>query len=345
MRLISFDVGIKNMAYCIFIKTENNLIVHDWNVLNLMEAELPTQICTCIITTKPTKTKPQVSTNCTKIAKYQKNGSFFCEKHAKTSSQYLMPTKQRTLTQLKKLKTPDLLKLGQSHLLFIDIENPEKLLKRDLLNTVSAFFEKQCFEPIIPKKTKTAGDTDLIQIGKNMKELLNQIPEIENITHVIIENQISPIATRMKTIQGMLAQYFIMKNTDINIEFISSANKLKQFATISIEPISQVSQVSQILENTIILKGNNDNREPTNINKPDKTKDKTKDKTLYKQHKLDGVFYCSQLLEKNPELGQLKTVLDTKKKDDLADSFLQGLWYFKSKNIIYYAEDLKIKHI
>ena len=32
----------------------------------------------------------------------------------------------------------------------------------------------------------------------------------------------------------------------------------------------------------------------------------------------------------------------TKKKDDLADSFLQGLWYFKQRNIIYYADDLKI---
>jgi hypothetical protein len=340
MRLISFDVGIKNMAYCIFIKTENNIIIQDWNVLNLMEAELPTQICTCIITTKQTKNKPSVSTNCAKIAKYQKNGTFFCEKHAKTSSLYLMPTKQRTFTQLKKLKAPDLLKLGQSHLLFIENSNPEKLLKRELLETIGSFFEKQCFEPIIPKKSKTAGDTDLIQIGKNMKELLNQITEIENITHVIIENQISPIATRMKTVQGMLAQYFIMKNTNINIDFISSANKLKQFSTISVEPV---------LKNTIILEKNNDNREPEpkikDGQKDGKTNDKTQDKTLYKQHKLDGIFYCSQILDKNPELGNWKSSLDTKKKDDFADSFLQGLWYFKSKNIISYAEDLKIKHI
>jgi hypothetical protein len=299
-----------------------------------MEAEVPTQICTCIITTKPTKNKPPVSTNCTKTAKYQKNGSFFCEKHAKASSQYLMPTKQRTTTQLKKLKAPELLKLGQSHLLFVENPNPEKLLKRELLETICAFFEKQCFEPIIPKKTKTAGDTDLIQIGKNMKELLNKIPEIENITHVIIENQISPIATRMKTVQGMLAQYFIMINSDINIDFISSSNKLKQFATISIELPKR-----EVLENTIILDKNNDNREPGEI------KDKTNDKIKYKQHKVDGIFYCSQILEKNPELGHWKSSLDTKKKDDFADSFLQGLWYFKSKNIIYYAEDLKIKHI
>ena len=45
---------------------------------------------------------------------------------------------------------------------------------------------------------------------------------------IIIENQISPIANRMKTIQGMIAQYFI-DNGNYNIEFISSANKLKLF--------------------------------------------------------------------------------------------------------------------
>ena len=36
----------------------------------------------------------------------------------------------------------------------------------------------------------------------------------------------SLIATRMKTIQGMLAQYFIMRDNNIQIEFISSTNKL-----------------------------------------------------------------------------------------------------------------------
>ncbi len=71
--------------------------------------------------------------------------------------------------------------------------------------------KKKTLEIIKPIKTKSANDTDLVCIGKNMKKLLNEIPGIEDITHVIIENQISTIATRMKTIQGMCAQYFIMK--------------------------------------------------------------------------------------------------------------------------------------
>ena len=61
-----------------------------------------------------------------------------------------------------------------------------------------------------------------------MKQCL-QNASFTDITHVVIENQLSPIANRMKTIQGMLAQYFIMIDENIDIQFISSSNKLKQF--------------------------------------------------------------------------------------------------------------------
>ena len=35
MKVISFDIGIKNMAYCILSNTDNPekpIIIHDWNV-------------------------------------------------------------------------------------------------------------------------------------------------------------------------------------------------------------------------------------------------------------------------------------------------------------------------
>ena len=116
--------------------------------------------------------------------------------------------------------------------------------------------------------------------------LLNLVKEIDLVTHVIIENQISPIANRMKTVQGMLAQYFIMKNTDIKIDFVSSANKLRIFT----------------------------------VKTPEK-KEET-DKQKYKQHKNDGIFYTNQILEKNEWLAEWrKSMIESKKKDDLADCF------------------------
>jgi len=326
MNLVSFDIGIKNMAYCIFyIDTSNNLSIKDWNVLNLMEIEQPNPNCSC---KNIPKSKKAIATNCSSNAKYHKNNMYYCEKHAK-SSQYLIPKKWKNL---KKMKVDELIKLGNSHLLFMDVENIAKTLKKgEIIDKIDEFLKKQSLEPIIKKKTKTANDTDLIKIGKNMKNSLNQVLENIEISNVIIENQISPIANRMKTIQGMLAQYFIIKDDNIIIDFVSSSNKLKQFANIS------TTKPENILENTMKSNENStkkpvENSVEKNIKNPD-----------YKKHKIDGVSYCSQILSKNDSFEQWKSSLDTKKKDDLADCFLQGLWYLKQKNIIIYAEDLKIK--
>ena len=123
---------------------------------------------------------------------------------------------------------------------------------------------------------------------------------MKELTHVILENQISPIAGRMNTIQGMVAQYFIMTTDDLSIDFISSAGKLKGLA----------------------------------INET----------TDYKTHKKDGIHFCTRFLEGNSELTIFKKVLESSaKKDDLADCFLQGIYYLKKQNIINYSEDLKIK--
>uniref|UniRef100_A0A6C0EAQ9 Mitochondrial resolvase Ydc2 catalytic domain-containing protein n=1 Tax=viral metagenome TaxID=1070528 RepID=A0A6C0EAQ9_9ZZZZ len=338
MRLISFDIGIKNMAYCILSTDASNIDILDWNVLNLMDSEQPKRICNCIIPPKSKKHQPKP---CMKVAKFMKNTNYYCEKHAKSNTQYFMPAKQTSMASLKKLKLEELLRIGISHSLFINIENFTKLNKSKILDIVSNFYEKKNLEPIIFKKSKTAGDTDLIKIGKNMKELLNNITGIDEITHVVIENQISPIANRMKTIQGMLAQYFIMKNSDIEIEFVSSANKLKQFEKKKIENIiKEKDQKNDYIENILI-----------ETEKPIENKIKlVTTNPNYKEHKKDGVFYCSQILEINSCFHNWKNALDTKKKDDLADSFLQGIWYLKNRhpskiNILLNADDLKINSV
>jgi hypothetical protein len=307
MKLISFDIGIKNMAYCMF-DVSGQLSISGWNVINLLEEERVSEICTQII---PGKTKKILPKPCSKVAKYTKNGQCYCEKHAK-GSQFIIPNKKNSTSSLKKLKVDELIKVGQSHFLFMDVENLPKL-KKDILDRLIEFYSKSCLEPIIKKKAKNASEIDLITIGKSMKELLNNTAGIDEITHVVIENQISPIANRMKTIQGMLAQYFIMKNSDIHIDFVSSSNKLSQFG----EKKVKTKPIEKPLENTII---NAD----------------------YKQHKKDGVYYCSEILKKNIGLTMWLESLNIKKKDDLADCFLQGVWYFKNKNIITYADDLKI---
>ena len=324
-RIMSFDVGIKNMAYCIFevYDSEKPFQITDWNVLNLMEKEEPSVFCSCrAIKEKPTKSKKNpkkvvvlenffvdASSNinpsipiklCGKVAKFQKNGIFYCEKHAKTQSEYMIPKKQFTISQLKKKKMEELLKICLEYKLLEGKGETDKTPKKQvILDLLETFFKTKSLESIVESKKVTAGDTDLIVIGKNMKTLLNLVKDIELVTHVIIENQISPIANRMKTVQGMLAQYFIMKNTDIKIDFVSSANKLKGFS------------------------------KPEDKKETDK---KETDKQKYKKHKSDGVFYTNQILEKNEWLSKWRShMMESKKKDDLADCFLQGIWFLKAR--------------
>lgn len=339
-RIMSFDIGIKNMAYCIFetndLSQNHTVQLTDWNILNLMEKENPSFFCNCssvkerkpktpkkekktvklenffidISNCLPTQNATNINSNklCGKIAKYRKNENFYCEKHAKNQTTYILPKKQYTISQLKKSKIEELNLICSNFHINIG-ENTKKNTKKEILEKLESFFKINCLETVVESKKHTAGDTDLITIGKNMKHLLNIVDEIDSITHVIIENQISPIANRMKTVQGMLAQYFIMKNSEIKIDFVSSMNKLKEFS-----------------------------KNGEKIEK-DKNKEKEEEKTekqKYSQHKKDGVFYTNQILEKNPSLDIWKKIFDeSKKKDDLADCFLQGIWYLKTKmNII-----------
>ena len=295
MKIISFDVGIKNMAYCILDLSGEKMEITDWNVLNLLNLQTFVQK-KCTVKCKASKKKNEEKV-CGKNAKYQKGENFYCEQHAKCDKQYMMPKKDYTEKVLKKKKIEDLLSIGKQHMFFLD---NVKRNKQELIDTLRTYFDKHMLDKIEKEKKITAGETDLLSIGKNLKVELNKLDTLEHIDVVFIENQISPIANRMKTIQGMLAQYFIMTNEDINIEFVSSSHKLKQF---------------------------------------------DKDKNSYKENKQQSVIFSKNIIDKNENFENWKEKLDSKKKDDLADCFLQGLYYFVREKNIYYADDLKIKFV
>jgi hypothetical protein len=342
MRLISYDIGIKNLAYCLleYDADSKKISILDWNIINLLENENIQRQCSQTI---PGKTKKQPTKPCQCSAKFQKNGQYYCLKHAKKGNHsFLIPTKKHTKPHFKKMKVGELQQLANSLFLF---SNGEGSLKKDeMIDTIFNFYQKKCFEPLVEKKTENAGDTDLIIIGKRMKNILNQSPYTDTITHVVIENQISPIATRMKTLQGMLTQYYIDKNSDLNIEFVSSVHKLKQFAAggPKVPPTTPSSSGKPTVSpETPSLKEKVKGEKLENTLKTESEIEVEK-KAFYKNRKESGITYCSRIIENNDWFKDWKSKLDTKKKDDLADCFLQGLWYFKQKKIIMYAEDLKI---
>ncbi len=356
--VLSFDVGMKNLAYCLFqigngVDNLTDYKVLQWEVINL---------CTPIV-------KKCNNGDCTEIAKYCKmfkvcehdndndddnndddnndNDNeetviidYYCSKHAR-KCKFKIPPSELDMKKIKKKKlvdiksiidkynvAPILIKSHESHTphtphTFIEsIESIEptpshssapssapkrqKNTKEQMLDMIQYELDKNYLENI---ENVRADQIDLLTLGKNMMTELDKfvMPYIGEagdsgdlgnmgglakykIDIVIIENQISTIASRMKTLQGMIAQYFIMRGTPC-IEFISAANKLKMFMT--------------------------------------------KKKTTYTERKIESVEVTKELLEKLPQFEKYRGCLEkNKKKDDLADCFLQGIYYLTLKNMI-----------
>ena len=152
MKILSFDIGIRNMAICnIEISTEQQKInVIQWDVLNLIDINANTSIsCNQMNLPKSKKTPP---TCCTKKAKYKKNENYYCDKHAK-SSPFIIPTNETKLTYLKKQKLDALISIAHKHFIFEN--NNEKWKKDDYIKEINDFYLKKCLEPIIVTKKKS----------------------------------------------------------------------------------------------------------------------------------------------------------------------------------------------
>jgi len=134
---------------------------------------------------------------------------------------------------------------------------------------------------------------------------------LSSIDKVIIENQISPIANRMKTIQGMIAQYFIMKNNNIQIDFVNASNKLKIKKDNTTDIINDT--------NTVITNTDTVITNTTNI------------KTKYSDRKKQGIEQSLEFLTHHNFKEWTIFFKTHTKKDDLADSFLQAIWYINNK--------------
>jgi hypothetical protein len=273
MKILSIDVGIKNLAFCLFEKhlNDQNFKITKWDIINISEKE---DIIKCSFLEK--------NNICDKPAKFKKDDNCYCLKHSKKQILQI-PTSEQKTTFINKQKLQKLYEIADSH----SIKYEPKIKKVDLINLINDYINTNYFQTIESKK---AADVDLFNIGINIKTKFNKLFENEGkIDYVIIENQISPIATRMKTIQGMIVQYFIMSNLNVqHIEFISASNKLKEFHV--------------------------------------------KEKSKYSDRKKLGIEKC---LEKITNDFRFKEHIDYfnkhKKKDDLSDSFLQGLWFLNNK--------------
>ena len=135
-------------------------------------------------------------------------------------------------------------------------------------------------------------------LGKKMVEELNKKPNFLDVNTVLIENQPALKNPTMKTVQMLVYSYFLIngvsseKSPIDNIEMINARNKLKAYTGPEI---------------------------------------KCTIKNKYKKTKFLGIEYCKYMISENKDMNQkYRDLFDkSKKKDDLSDSYLQGMYWLK----------------
>ena len=313
MKIISIDVGIKNCSFCILTKETNNiknsieniendvLMMDRWDIVDLIDAsssfannqkkkenpDVTAMQCACINANKK---------RCKKVAVYKKQSNennqenYYCVAHAK-KDRYFAANDLKPAS-LKKQSLKGLQSLLQKY----DIVAPISVKKKsELTDLLGAHHLTHGLFLINVPETKIACDQVPLQIvGRNILSYFDAVPGIRDVTHVIIENQIGPLATKMKTVQGMLMQYFIMRDANVCVEFINASNKLKDLDSVNL------------------------------------TKETKQEKLDYKGRKKQAIAICTNLLSTVPTLACWKDFFySCKKKDDLSDCFLQGIWYLQ----------------
>lgn len=268
-KILSIDVGMKNLAFCYMSIENKQLKILKWDVLNLCENEK--YICMG-------ENKKKIK--CNKPAKFEKNFKCYCKIHAK-NKEFKIPTNEQHISKVKKYKFTDLKSLAEKY----DISYNKKK-KAECLNQILLDLSNNYFNFIEKNK---ADDKNLVEYGRIMKNKFNETLLNDKIDIVLVENQIGPLALRMKTLQGMIMQHFIENNIK-EIYEISASNKLKEFISLK--------------------------------------------KTTYNERKKASILFTEKILIKLNKTNWISHFQTHKKKDDLADSFLQARWYLKKENLI-----------
>ena len=170
----------------------------------------------------------------------------------------------------------------------------EKQSKYEVKNNEKIKYSCTVQSKKFPKKKKINTNHNLMKISQLAVGKLREL-DLNGITHVLIENQTALKNPVMKSIQMIIYTFFVMDGVmteDSSIEtihMVNARNKLK------------------------VYKG-----PPIECNKKDK----------YAQNKYLSVEYTKEMIKGDDEKF-IKLFDESKKKDDLADAYLQGIYWIE----------------
>lgn len=277
MKILSWDVGIINLAYCLLEYNDNKYHVIEWGLINLSDKKENKK---CLI--------------CQKNASQQyydindDNYKCFCKTHIKSYQEPKLPEINKFFT------IPDSK---------INCCQCDKIAKRTFnhknycSNHGRLFYQKLSKQIKVSTIKKEKNTFDIDKLRFNLVHELDNKPELFIAEKVLIENQPSLKNPRMKSISSTLYDYYLIRGI-IDKSFNSQINQVKY--------MSPSNKIKLSKDNKIV-----------------KEADKSQ---KYKLTKKLAVDYVKALLDN--DLNNFKEYfLSVKKKDDLADAFLQGAYY------------------
>jgi len=296
MKILSWDVGIKNLAYCL-IDSENDKII-DWGIINLLNDE--NLKCHGFIDSN------NINNECCKKPIYEfVNGNqnyHFCLLHKRQFQKI-----EKNIINIEEVKTQDKCE--------IILSNKKNCSKKACFKIDEGGISKLCcklhfnqFEKknnLLRKITKQkVNDVKMEDIKLNLINSLDK-KQFQDIDYVLIENQPSLKNPKMKSIAETLYSWFLIRgivdkkiNNLKGIFYLSPSNKLK---------IDDVDFNKEI----------------------DKLNDVSK---KYKFTKQSSVIHTKKTIDNETNQSWVSFLDKSSKKDDLCDSFLQGIYFLKNKN-------------
>jgi len=299
MKILSWDVGIKHLAYCL-IEYSNDTKILDWDNINLLEDE--NLKCYGFINSD------NKNNNCIKNPKFEYiNGNdkyYFCSLH-KNQIQKL----NKNNIDIQNYKGDKICEIIKSDKNICEKSSNFKIISENKIVYCCKFHCRQFNNKnnILRKIIKSnASKAPIELIKKNLiTSLDNKINDFRDVDYVLIENQPSMKNPKMKSVAETLYCWFMIRGIIdkkiynlSNIFYLSPSNKLKI--------------------------------DDKDLNKEiDALKDKSK---KYKFTKQSAIIYTNKILNFNNEKKWIEFLDTQNKKDDLCDSYLQGLYFLNNKN-------------
>ena len=180
-------------------------------------------------------------------------------------------------------------------------------------------------------------------VFENIPKKLNEYDFLLDVDAVVIENQPSLKNPKMKSIQMIVYSYFLMYGKVLNnqenkikdIDFCNASNKLKVYKgpPILLEDLKRKKKKiddKSSIKDYLDKENNEDEKEEVIVVEPE-IKEKKSNKLSYGDKKKMAIKHVQYFLNENNDIENLNFFNDHKKKDDLADSYLQGLYILKTK--------------